>query len=145
MKLIFLIIVVAAYCFWHFSRKKASSQIPFDKKPNYSNDEKQISYDNLDDWKADLKILWQGSALEIEFTYQSRTGKKRRKVALRKVAKSPRNDLYLIGVCHERNEDRTFNMDNITTMILYKSKRYSHYDFLSEVVGIDATGYSFTC
>ena len=143
MKLLFLIIVIVAFCFWHLSRKKPFSQSLFDSNPDYSNYDKQIRYESLDDWKADLIQLWQGSPLEIEFTYHSRNGKKRRKVALKKVAKNPRNDLYLIGFCHETNEDRTFNIDSVTTMILYKSRRFSHYDFLCEVVGIDVAGYSF--
>jgi hypothetical protein len=130
---------------WHFSRKKNSAQINSETKTDSSDEITHISYDTLDEWKADLKTLWQGSPLKIEFTYESRRERKRRIITLKKVAKNSRNELFLIGICHDKNQERTFNIENVTTMIKYKSKRYTHFDFLQEIVSIDATGYAFFC
>lgn len=145
MKFLFALVLVAVYLIWHFSRKKNSAQINSEAKTDSSDEITHTRYDTLDEWKADLKTLWQGSPLKIEFTYESRREKKRRIVTLKKVANNSRNELFLIGMCHDKNQERTFNIENVTTMIKYKSKRYTHFDFLQEIVGIDATGYSFCC
>lgn len=148
---VFVLVIVAGLLIRHFSKKNNSPKISLEIEIEESNDEESndndyepIRYESLDDWEADLTTLWEGSPIEIEFTYQSRKEKTRRKVSLEKVARNSRNELYLIGFCHERNENRTFNLGNVTTMILHNSKRYNHYDFISEVVGIDANGYAFS-
>lgn len=89
----------------------------------------------LEDWEASLVRLWHGSA-EIEFTYDSRSGKMRRKITLEDVFRNDRFSIYLRGICHTRNETRTFSRDYITTKILAKGKRYEVEDFLIDVLGV---------
>lgn len=101
-------------------------------------------YESIDDWKDDLVTLWEGTPLEIEFTYESKIGQKRRSVQLKKLVRNSRHELYLIGICKEKNEERTFNIERVTTMIKYKSKRFHHYDFLEEVLKVDANDYAFS-
>lgn len=103
-----------------------------------------LRYGTLDAWKADLVTLWEGGPIEIEFTYETEEATTRRSVSLIRVARNSRRDLYLIGICHERKEERTFNLDRVTTKILYKSRRYIHPEFLEEVLGINADGYAFS-
>lgn len=145
MKILLLIIAGLILFVWFVFRKKDRIESNTQLTADNSNEASAMKYDNLDAWKTDLKPLWKGSNIDIEFTYESRSGKKRRKVSLEKVAENSRKELYLVGYCYEKKEKRTFNIDNVATMILCKSKRYSHYDFLNDVVGIDATGYSFRC
>lgn len=145
----FLIVVgiVVAIIVWFLYSKRGSDSIEIhsETRNTFSEETEHKRYDSLDEWKSDFKTLWCGNPIDIEFTYHSKSGKSRRSLTLKKVAKNSRNELYLIGLCHTRNEDRTFHMENIVTMILHKSKRYHHYDFLSEVIKIDASGYSFYC
>lgn len=147
MNVLIIIAVLVAVIIWLLSRKKPSDpiEIHLETVGNVSNGIEPKKYESIDEWKSDLVTLWEGPPLSIEFTYESRNGKMRRTVTIKRIAKNNRNELYLIGTCHTRNEERTFNFENIVTLILYKSKRYHHYDFLTEVIGIDATGYSFYC
>lgn len=52
-------------------------------------------------------------------------------------AKKTEGGVYLRGLCHLRNEERTFNLSNITTKILKGSKRYEVEDFLVDVLDIE--------
>jgi hypothetical protein len=87
------------------------------------------------DWEASLVQLWHGS-IDIEFTYESRSGRTRRKVTLQKVMRNDRGSIYLRGYCHVREEIRTFSRDSIATMILVKGKRYEVEDFVTDFLGI---------
>lgn len=99
-------------------------------------DENQRLYESLNEWESDLADLWEG-VLEIEFTYESRKGRERRRVSLYKVRKNSRGNVYLYGHCERANKNRSFNIDYITTKILHKSKRYDVDDFLCDFLGID--------
>jgi hypothetical protein len=90
---------------------------------------------NFADWEASLVQLWHGS-IDIEFTYESRSGRTRRKVTLQKVMRNDRGSIYLRGYCHVREEIRTFSRDSIATMILVKGKRYEVEDFVTDFLGI---------
>ena len=63
--------------------------------------------------------------------------KSRRKVTLSSVMVDATGGVYLRGLCHLRNEERTFNLSNITTKILKGSKRYEVEDFLVDVLDIE--------
>lgn len=105
---------------------------------------KQITrYQSLEGWKKDLESIWQGGPIEIEFTYVSKKGRSRRLVSLNEVVKNSRRQLYFVGLCKDKNEKRTFNIENITTKILYKSRRYDHDEFFEEILDIDTSGYGF--
>lgn len=91
----------------------------------------------FEDWEASLVQLWSGS-IDIEFTYESRSGKTRRKVTLQKVMCNENGDIYLRGYCHVREEIRTFSRNSIATMILVSGKRYEVEDFVTDFLGISA-------
>lgn len=91
----------------------------------------------MDRWEQGLSTVWRGSE-DIEFTYENRRGEKsRRKVTLSSVMVDATGGVYLRGLCHLRNEERTFNLSNITTKILKGSKRYEVEDFLVDVLDIE--------
>ena len=97
------------------------------------------NYKNIRDWESDLTTVWAGE-YEIEFTYEKRdSSRSRRKIKLREVCFDRKSRIYLKGFDHGRDEQRTFNIDNITTKILLKSKRYDVDDFLEEVLGLDVS------
>jgi hypothetical protein len=89
----------------------------------------------LERWEASLVRLWEGSE-EIEFTYESSSGRVRRKVTLKAVLRNEKFNAYLRGFCHLRCEERTFSAYSIVTKVLIKGKRYEIEDFLSERLGI---------
>jgi len=89
----------------------------------------------IERWEASLVQLWSGSE-DVEFTYESRSGRVRRKVTVQKVLRNDEFTVYLRGFCHVRNEERTFSTDSIRTKILVKGTRYDVEDFLSERLGI---------
>lgn len=89
----------------------------------------------IEKWEASLVQIWEGSE-DIEFTYESRNGRVRRKVTLQTVLRNDKYNVYLRGFCHVRNEERTFSAYSILTKILVKGKRYEIEDFLSEKLGI---------
>jgi len=91
----------------------------------------------MDRWEQGLSTVWRGSE-DIEFTYENRRGEKsRRRVTLSSVMVDATGGVYLRGLCHLRNEERTFNLSNITTKILKGSKRYEVEDFLVDVLDIE--------
>ncbi|EPR43118.1 hypothetical protein dsx2_2478 [Desulfovibrio sp. X2] len=89
----------------------------------------------IERWEASLVQIWSGSE-DVEFTYESRSGKVRRKVTVQTVLRNETFSTYLRGFCHVRNEERTFSTDSICTKILVKGKRYDVEDFLSGMLGI---------
>jgi predicted DNA-binding transcriptional regulator YafY len=95
-------------------------------------------HQNVSEWQKDLTIIWQGKPKLVEFTYQSnRSARQRRKVAVDKVSKTSKQQVYLSGVCQDRKEERSFNTDNIRTMILHNNQRHEVYDWLFDVLKID--------
>jgi len=89
----------------------------------------------LEEWEASLVHLWRGS-IDIEFTYESRSERTRRKVTLQNVLRNERGNIYLRGFCHAREDTRTFSRDSIATMLLVKGKRYDVEDFVVDVLGV---------
>ena len=71
-------------------------------------------------------VVWQGSTKDIEFSYTDFKGNKtRRKVEVKKVLfDKEKQQFYINGICQERNAERDFKEDNISTMIKVGSKRY---------------------
>ena len=113
-----------------------------------SADSKQLwtenNYKNIRDWESDLTTAWAGE-YEIEFTYEKRdTSRSRRKIKLREVCFDKKSRIYLKGVDYGCDEQRTFNIDNIITKFLLKSKRYDVDDFLEEVLGLDVSLIDFS-
>ena len=88
--------------------------------------------------------IWQGTAPTIEFTYESFGGEKtRRKVDVTSVLfDKDSEDIYLKGICHLRNEERSFRGWNIQTMLLCKSQRYYLEEWLTEVLHIQSELFS---
>jgi len=99
-------------------------------------DHNSPAYSSLSDWEKDLLSLWSGSLL-VEFTYKARgNSNERRSVILRDVLQDGLGRIFLRGHCQLRNEQRTFNTDAITTLILCANKRYGLDEFLSEKLDI---------
>lgn len=142
MKLIILLII-AGVIYWVLKHRRGSDygmpDIKVEARLGSSDDISDYKrYNSIDDWKKDLKVLWQGQPRRIEFTYESKNGEKtRRKVDVRRVVKDDSNRTYLQGFCFLRKEYRTFLIDNITTKILDKSQRYEVIDWMETKLGIE--------
>ncbi len=108
-------------------------------KPSPTKDEEQTSEQtSLAEWKASLQLMAQGMGETIEFTYESRDGgRSRRIIDLYGIFQSPNERIYIAGFCHTDQDDRTFNINNITTMIKHKSKRYEVYEYFEDKYGLD--------
>ena len=78
-------------------------------------------------------VVWQGSTKDIEFSYTDFKGNKtRRKVQVNKVLfDKDKQQFYVNGICQERNAERDFKEDNISTMIKVGSKRYDFQEWLT--------------
>lgn len=102
------------------------------------------NYKNIRDWENDLTTVWAGE-YDIEFTYEKRnSSRSRRKVKLKEVCFDRKSRIYLKGFDYARDEQRTFNVENITTKVLVKSKRYDVDDFLEEFLGLDVSLMDFS-
>ena len=89
-------------------------------------------------WRKELKIAWEGNPVFCEFSYESNSGERtRRQVSIRQLLLGKYNKLYFFGLCHLRDEDRTFNTDNITSKILHKGKRWDVTDWIYDVLATD--------
>jgi predicted DNA-binding transcriptional regulator YafY len=86
---------------------------------------------SLEEWRRNLKVLWNGKCPSIEFTYDGR----RRTVTPEFVLSHPDGHLYIQGYCHMRNGQRTFKMAAITTKILMKSTRFEKNEWLDKIIG----------
>lgn len=77
-------------------------------------------------------IVWQGNTKDIEFSYTDFKGNKtRRKVKVNKVLfDKNKQHFYINGFCQERNSERDFKEDNISTMIKVGSKRYDFQEWM---------------
>lgn len=116
-----------------------------DAIPEETSQHEEKSYETIEDWKADLVTVWEGGPLEIQFTYLKKDGRRwRRLVALTKLVEDGKGRLYMIGFCHDAQAERTFHLEDVTTMIEYKSRHWPHYRFLEEVLGVSSDGYTFT-
>lgn len=120
------------------SKGKHSRSIDYDPDTGEAFDEADETLSRsqaLERWEASLVRLWEGSE-EIEFTYESSSGRVRRKVTLQAVLRNEKFNVYLRGFCHLRSEERTFSAYSIVTKVLINGKRYEIEDFLSERLGI---------
>lgn len=91
----------------------------------------------LNDWEAGLTTIWADNPITVEFTYISRSGKQRRTVDIQELQIDQKGRLYFIGHCHVCNENRSFNIENISTLIKVRSKRVDVYDFIDEYLGVE--------
>ncbi|MGS0695304.1 hypothetical protein [Shewanella sp. 0m-4] len=78
-------------------------------------------------------VVWQGSTKDIEFSYADFKGNKtRRKVQVNKVLfDKDKQQFYINGICQERNSERDFKENNISTMIKVGSNRYDFQEWLT--------------
>jgi len=107
-------------------------------KPIVKAEEKATEESSLTKWMNSLQLVSNGMGETIEFTYESRDGERSRRVIdLHAILQSANERMYLSGHCHTEQDIRTFNIDNITTMIKHKSKRYEVYEYLEDKYGLD--------
>lgn len=91
----------------------------------------------LDKFEASLTTLWAGDTKPVEFTYvNAKEEKTRRKVQVSEVMFNERGAFYLRGFCQVRQEQRTFKVDNIETMLKVGSKRYYFEEWCADVLGL---------
>lgn len=103
-----------------------------------NDDASSDGYQDLNDWKENLKLICEGNKETVEFTYQSSGGKrKRRKIDVLKLLESSDGRFYIEGFCHSRKSQRSFNLYNITSMIAYKSARYEVPEYFEKFYGLD--------
>jgi len=110
-----------------------------DQDTNQSSSPKK--YNSLEEWQNDTKEIWRSNnePIETEFTYekwdksQEEFVKERRTVRVNQILKDGRMNYYLRGHCLARGEVRTFDMQRMTTKILYKSRRYDPVEFLEKL------------
>ncbi|KAB2112171.1 WYL domain-containing protein [Vibrio alginolyticus] len=90
------------------------------------------------DFDENLVVIWAGETKHIEFTYEKAYGKKeRRTISPKEVCFNEDGFFYIKGICHLRNEPRTFKQDRITTMIKVGSQRYDFPDWCDKFLGVD--------
>ena len=97
-------------------------------------------YRGLQDWKDDTETIWEGRPRTVSFTYKPHhdyKSKERRTVHVKRVLRDGRGYLYLQGHCEKRNEQRTFRLENITTMIMDGKNRLTAADWLGEKCGLN--------
>ncbi len=101
-------------------------------------EEKTTEESSLAKWKSSLKLVSNGMGETIEFTYESRDGERSRRIIdLHGILQAANERMYFSGYCHTEKEDRTFNIDSITTMIKHKSKRYEVDEYLEDKYGLN--------
>lgn len=125
-----VVLLLLSFAFWAFYRASTFSRRANQPTPSSAN-----KNPNVAKWEQSLKTVWRGSDL-VEFTYDSSSGRVRRKVTVNEVLVHPDRGIYLRGFCHVRQEERTFSENNIETKILRKSSRYDVDDYLHNVLGI---------
>lgn len=95
----------------------------------------------LNRWKAGLRVLWQGQE-KVRFSY--RDGKERfskRNVIITAVWGDEESNVYLLGHCLLRNEQRSFKFSRIQSNIFLhrEGNEYEPYAFLVSVLRISMT------
>ncbi len=107
-------------------------------KPIVEAEEKTTEESSLAKWRSSLQLVSKGMGETIEFTYESRDGERSRRIIdLHAILQAANERMYFSGYCHTEKEDRTFNIDSITTMIKHKSKRYEVYEYLEDKYGLE--------
>lgn len=118
------------------AKKKKETQKNISFERDYQADKKQTDNPAVSYWENDLATVWNGDE-EITFSYLGDSGRTRRTIDLHTVFQDHLMSYYLRGHCHLRNEERTFNLEKIPTMITQKDKKkHKKEDFLSKVLGI---------
>lgn len=101
-----------------------SKSKPQDDKPN-------TKKAMLIDWAKGLTLLAEANGETIQFTYEKYDEpKERRTIDLMAILQNENGKVYLYGFCHSKQENRTFNIDKITTLIKINSKRIDVNDYL---------------
>ena len=143
---IFLFIECLFFVFKKITQQRKQTSIEnnqdLDNRPVLITDTPDNHHDNqsasLNEWKDDLTIIWAGETNEIEFTYESYSGKKsRRKVKPSEVSFDGRKELTIKGICSKSNEERHFKAHNLTTMIKVGSQRYDVHDWAEKYLNVD--------
>lgn len=120
-----------------------NSSVIFKDTNTHSTDAKapitvQQTSSKFGDFDANLTVIWSGNTKPIEVTYAKSNGKKeRRTISPKEVCYSDEGLLYIKGVCHQKNEPRTFRQDRMTTMIKVGSQRYDFLDWCEKFLGVD--------
>lgn len=127
-----LLIIVGLLLFAAFAARRAYTLFRGAKQPEST---PANANPHVAKWEQSLKTVWRGSDV-VEFTYDSSSGRVRRKVTVNEVLVHPERGIYLRGFCHVRQEERTFHERNIETKILRKSSRHDFDDYLIDVLGI---------
>lgn len=96
--------------------------------------------DALSEWRARLVTSWSGPPRTVEFTYESREGKRRsRTVDVTRISRDPKKDTwYLQGFCHWRQEERAFDTLCIMSKIRDGGRRWEIEDWITKVAGHEA-------
>jgi len=131
MKSLLIILLFVGLLWWLYNRDKPAKPQPAPAAPK--------KYKSLNDWKDDTATLWEGRPRKVSFTYKPHHDykpKERRTVQVKRVLKDGRGYLYLQGLCEKRDEQRTFRIENITTMIMDGGKRYEIPDWLDDKCGV---------
>jgi hypothetical protein len=106
------------------------------KKAKASKPKTSAKKDSFSSWEERLSTVWHGKE-EIEFVYEKRDGEvSRRRVTLYAVKSDGGDRVYLYGLCHMRNEERTFNLDNIPGEIKLNGVMYDFGEFFDKL-GLD--------
>lgn len=85
-------------------------------------------------FKEKLSTIWEGVPFDIRFEYEDNKGNiTKRKLQLQRIGESKLGEIYLIGHCHTRNEQRSFRYDRIQGDISYSGHKSSD---VSELIPI---------
>ncbi|QXO19236.1 WYL domain-containing protein [Vibrio ostreae] len=97
------------------------------------------SYDSVDTWKQDCKVLWTGTTKDIEFSYSSSCSrpKERRTLTPQEFGIDGNGSGYIKGICHKSNEQRTFKLHNFETKIKVGSQRFDPDEWVEKYLHLD--------
>ncbi|TOZ70056.1 hypothetical protein [Vibrio parahaemolyticus] len=97
------------------------------------------SYDSVDAWEQDCKVLWTGTTKDIEFSYSSSWSKpkERRTLTPQEFGIDGNGSGYIKGICHKSNEQRTFKLYNFETKIKVGSQRFEPDEWVEKYLNLD--------
>lgn len=118
-------IVICVVVYYFINRSKA---VPA------ARDTKFVEGTVNDDW---LIPLWEG-AFDATFSHKNvKNEHVKRTVTIESVRQNLKGEIFLRGLCHLRNQERTFDVLKILTKISVDGKKYDVKEYLKDILRID--------
>lgn len=135
--------------------KKKNNSSPAIKTPHFTKSTvmpnagmpKTSQSNTLDNFKDNLSIVWTDAdsdySILIEFSYSGFSdGMSRRNIIVTEVSVNQYFELYFIGYCLDKSDERTFKVNRITSQITFNGKKYSKEKFVDDILFLDSSEFS---